>query len=109
LHPCQPHAAAPGRGWRTGPAGNVAFLGSEYYIFPMKSVTIDTGQCIGCSLCENELPEVFRMGEYTAGVIRDPENDEEREAVVHIARDCPAGAIRINTAVSEDLYEEASQ
>ena len=61
-------------------------------------VEIDAYRCVGCGLCEESLPEVFRMGRHTAQILQpDVPPDVERE--VRRARgDCPAEAI----IVSED-------
>ena len=56
---------------------------------------VDQQRCIGCGLCEETLPEVFRMGDYTAFVVQGPVEGAQAEQLQIAARDCPVGAISL--------------
>ena len=58
-------------------------------------VTIDRDGCIGCGLCEQTCPEVFRMNEDDgkAEVYAQPEKDDEG-AAKEAEDNCPASVIK---------------
>jgi ferredoxin len=59
-------------------------------------VSVDPGICIGCGLCVNTAPSVFRMGEDgKAEAVKKPKPEEE--AVAQEAADgCPVSAIAVS-------------
>ena len=59
-------------------------------------VKLDKNLCIGCGLCEENVPGVFRIGEYTAELKADEVDDELVQQVRETMEDCPAGAITIS-------------
>ncbi len=50
-------------------------------------------QCIACGVCVGEAPENFEMGSEYAYVVKQPENEEEREACENALEVCPVDAI----------------
>lgn len=60
-------------------------------------VIVDRNLCIGCRLCEDTCPEVFRIGDdgiaYVIGSNLDPEFYEDVEGCVEI---CPVAAISVS-------------
>ena len=58
-------------------------------------VSVDKELCTGCGLCEQNLPELFFIGDYTAGVRDIPIAEEYRVYIESIAEDCPTRAISI--------------
>jgi ferredoxin len=67
-------------------------------------IRIDTTRCIGCGLCEESLPELFSIGEFTASVSTPYVPTEWETDVRDIAEDCPTDAIIID----EHLADSAS-
>lgn len=65
-------------------------------------VAVDQDTCIGCGLCEETLPDVFTLGDYTASAIDEPVPGDESESLEIAARDCPVGAIALEPADSYD-------
>ena len=59
-------------------------------------VTIDESLCIGCGLCEEVAPDIFKIGDYHAGILRQPQTEEEILMAKIALRDCPTGALRID-------------
>lgn len=56
--------------------------------------TVDANTCIGCALCENTCPEVFKMNDSDiAEVIADPVPAEAEATCQLAADDCPVDAI----------------
>lgn len=56
-------------------------------------VKVDEDECIGCGVCEDECPEIFKVNSVSISeVIRQPEEDEE-ECVEAAIDACPVGAI----------------
>ncbi|MDK2886191.1 MAG: ferredoxin [Thermosipho sp. (in: thermotogales)] len=54
-------------------------------------VRVDEASCIGCGVCENLCPDVFKMGDDMKAKVQQPETDLDcaRDA----ADSCPTGAI----------------
>ena len=62
---------------------------------PVYRVSVDQELCIGCGLCEETLPEVFRVGDFTASAVSGPIPAEHTESLLIAARDCPVEAIAL--------------
>lgn len=58
-------------------------------------VTVDQRSCVGCGFCEELLPDVFVLGDYTATVADGAVPKNRLDALEGAARDCPVGAIAI--------------
>ena len=58
-------------------------------------VRLNSARCIGCGLCEENLPEVFAMGDFVAVVRMALVPDGLHELLDVAARDCPVNAISI--------------
>lgn len=59
----------------------------------MKAI-VDTDLCIGCALCADTCPEVFRMmQDGYSHVIADPVPEDEYDCVQEAAEICPVEAI----------------
>lgn len=56
-------------------------------------VRIDADLCTGCGLCEDSVPEVFKMADDIAEVIVSEVPADKESAVQEAADDCPAEAI----------------
>jgi len=83
----------------SGPLILIAFHPCVEYVdgaeHTMIEVYIHTDLCVGCGLCEELAPRIFKVGDYHARVLRRPETKEEVELARVIMRDCPPGAIDI--------------
>ncbi|MDC7226334.1 MAG: ferredoxin [Spirochaetales bacterium] len=64
-------------------------------------VKLDKNLCVGCGLCEENLPEVFRTGDYTAELKKDELPDDMKTKIEEIIEDCPADAISISETSAE--------
>ncbi len=61
----------------------------------MKAI-IDKETCIGCSLCADTCPEVFKMDDNEkANVLADPVPSDQESCAEQAANDCPSNAISI--------------
>lgn len=59
----------------------------------MVKVTVDASTCVGCGLCENSCPEVFKMeGDGIAHVIAGACSQHNLKEV---ADSCPVNAIKV--------------
>ncbi len=58
-------------------------------------VNVDEEACIGCDLCAQTCPEVFKMEGETAVVVSDPNSEVEEEGAREAADSCPTDAIII--------------
>jgi len=54
---------------------------------------IDPDLCTGCGLCSDSVPDVFKMGDDVAQVIKPDVPANLEKAVKEAAEDCPAEAI----------------
>ena len=58
--------------------------------------TIDRSGCIGCELCADTCPAVFRMAaDGLAEVYTDPVPDADAEAALEAQTNCPASVITV--------------
>ncbi len=58
-------------------------------------VTVDADLCIACGLCEESVPEVFRLADDVAEVIVDRVPADLEDSVRQAASDCPVSAIAV--------------
>jgi ferredoxin len=58
-------------------------------------VAIDEDVCIGCGLCSQICPEVFKMKGDRAVVYHNPVPDDCGDTCRQAASDCPVTAIRV--------------
>ena len=61
----------------------------------MLRVTIATQRCIGCGLCEEAMPDLFRVGPYHASPNRSTVPDSLDPELSEVAQQCPVSAIRV--------------
>ncbi|MDD5439762.1 MAG: ferredoxin [Candidatus Omnitrophica bacterium] len=57
--------------------------------------TVDPDVCIGCTLCTEICPDVFRMEGDKAVAYADPVPDKARELCKNAASQCPVNAIAV--------------
>lgn len=50
--------------------------------------------CIGCGVCENFAPTVFKVEDAMSHVIKQPENDAEKTQTQEAINSCPTQAIQ---------------
>ena len=58
-------------------------------------VKLDPDRCAGCGLCEEQVPEIFKMGKYNATAEQDQIPESLEQKVISVVSDCPAEAIEI--------------
>lgn len=69
---------------------------------------VDQNLCIGCGICEGDLPEVFLLGDAgVAEVIMDPVEAEYHERLKQVVLDCPTTAISIDGDEADDADADA--
>ena len=56
-------------------------------------VKIDADLCTACGLCSDSVPEVFKLGDEVAEVIKPEVPSKFEDAVRDAAADCPVEAI----------------
>ena len=64
----------------------------------MLKAIVDQEKCIGCTLCVQICPEVFRMKGEKAEVFLSPLPDQYKESAMQASRECPVEAIIISAA-----------
>ena len=64
-------------------------------------VTVDEETCIGCGLCPDICPEVFRMTGDKAEAYKDPVPEELEDAVREASEGCPVDAIPITEVIEK--------
>jgi ferredoxin len=64
------------------------------------TVEVDQTLCIGCGLCEDNAPNVFRVNGFTAQPQRSEVTDSELGNVLLAAQECPFGAIAMELSGS---------
>ena len=60
------------------------------------NIEIDKELCVGCGLCEENAPKVFKIGTYTAELRTNEIPGELESRIKETAEDCPANAITIS-------------
>lgn len=59
----------------------------------MAKVTVDASTCVGCGLCEQMCPEVFKLGD--DGVVKVIASECSQHDLAEIAGQCPVEAIKV--------------
>ena len=62
----------------------------------MANVSVDANKCIGCGACASVAPEIFKMENGKAVVIKSELSDEEANKAKTAASGCPAQAITVS-------------
>ena len=59
----------------------------------MAKVTVDSSVCVGCGLCEQLCPEVFKLD--SDGVVKVEANECSKHNLSEVAEQCPVNAIKV--------------
>ena len=59
----------------------------------MAKVSVDASTCVGCGLCEQLCPEVFKLGEDGIAQVKGSECSQHN--LSEIAEQCPVTAIKV--------------
>jgi ferredoxin len=59
------------------------------------TIELDKTLCVGCGLCEENVPEIFKTGEYTAELKTSEAEESLSKRLKETAEDCPVDAITI--------------
>ena len=59
----------------------------------MSKVTVDASTCVGCGLCEQLCPEVFKVE--TDGIAKVKANSCDQHDLKEVAEQCPVTAIKV--------------
>jgi len=60
----------------------------------MAKITVDTNTCVGCGLCEQNCPEVFKIEE--DGVAHVVGQSCAQHNIKEVAEQCPVTAIKVS-------------
>ena len=60
----------------------------------MSKVSVDSSACVGCGLCEQLCPEVFKLN--SEGIAEVRASECKQHDLSDIASQCPANAIKID-------------
>jgi ferredoxin len=61
----------------------------------MKAI-VDHDTCIGCGMCENLCPEVFKLVEGKSTVIQKPVAEKNKKCANEAVESCPVSAISVD-------------
>lgn len=67
-------------------------------------IEIDKQRCVGCGICENNVPQFFKIDNFTARCKKGAVPAEYTELVQETARDCPADAIIVKDSPHLFIY-----
>lgn len=59
----------------------------------MAKITVDASTCVGCGLCEQGCPEVFKVE--ADGIVHMKTNSCDQHNLKEVAEQCPVTAIKI--------------
>ena len=59
----------------------------------MAKVTVDDSTCVGCGLCEQLCPEVFKLN--SDGIAQVKASECKQHNLSEVAEQCPASAIKV--------------
>ena len=59
----------------------------------MAKITIDASTCVGCGLCEQLCPEIFKLG--SDGIAQVKGSECSQHNLSEIAQQCPVEAIKV--------------
>ena len=60
----------------------------------MAKVSVDASVCVGCGLCEQLCPEVFKLG--SDGIAQVKASECKQHDLSEVAQQCPVNAINLN-------------
>ena len=67
----------------------------------MMKIKLEKELCVGCGLCEENVPELFSTGDYTADLKSEDVPERLEKAVLETIEDCPTDAISISEKSAE--------